>query len=304
MPSWKRFGASSTGSKRDSPTNPRPRKRPFSSLTANIANIRRVRIQHSLTRADLGCSGLNRSFSTGRSSSLMGPVGATGSDTPSGPWRRTTSESAPRAPSERRRSQEAAYGSTREGCHPARRGCSKKLKMAGLSDQQKLFIEHYLVCWNASEAARRARYSPDTAGQQGYRLLRLKAVQAAIKKRLDTKAMTANEVLHRTAAIARGDVTEFWKVNDLGAPYFDFEACKAAGLLHLIKKVTWSKDGDVSAVEFYDTQTALRDLGRHHNLFTDTVDLKSGGKPITVSTIRGIEPPQPDEADDGSSDPS
>jgi phage terminase small subunit len=169
-----------------------------------------------------------------------------------------------------------------------------------LTDQQKSFIEHYTDCWNASEAARQAGYSDHTAGQQGYRLLKLKEVQTAIKRKLDAEAMTANEVLHRTAVLARGDVADFWEVSKDGKPYFDFAACKKAGMLHLIKKVTF-KDGNVSSVEFYSAQDGLRDLGRKHKLWTDNVEVKQ-----TVTTrINYIEPvPPPDDgmADDDSSD--
>jgi phage terminase small subunit len=169
--------------------------------------------------------------------------------------------------------------------------------MASLTDQQKLFVEHYVDCLNASEAARRAGYAPDTAGQQGYRLYHSKAVQSAIKRKLDVH-MSGNEVLHRLASMARGDVTDFWDVNELGAPYFDFQACKDAGMLHLIKKVNFGKDGEVSSIEFYDAAAQLVQLGRHHGLFVDKVDLQSGGKPITISTIEAVEPPPLSEDDD------
>lgn len=148
-----------------------------------------------------------------------------------------------------------------------------------LSDQQKMFVEHYADCLNASEAARRAGYSHDTAGQQGYRLLRNKSVQTEIKKKLDAIAMSGNEVLHRLAAIARGDVTDFWRVNEMGHPYFDFAACKAAGMLHLIKKVTF-KDGEVTAVEFWDSQAGLVQLGKHHGVLVEKVDVTTKGKEI------------------------
>lgn len=164
-----------------------------------------------------------------------------------------------------------------------------------LTDQQKLFIEHYIECWNASEAARRAGYSDHTAGQQGYRLLKLKAAQTAIKRKLNAEAMTANEVLHRTAVLARGDVADFWEVSDKGKPYFDFAACKQAGMLHLIKKVTW-KDGEVSSVEFYSAQDALRDIGRKHKLYTDNVEVKQ----TVTERITYIEPVPPE--DDGVTD--
>lgn len=166
-----------------------------------------------------------------------------------------------------------------------------------LTDQQQLFVEHYADCLNASEAARRAGYAHDTAGQQGYRLYHTRSIQAAIKRKLDVH-MSANEVLTRLASMARGDVTDFWVVNDLGAPSFDFAACKAAGMMHLIKKVNFDKDGNLSSIEFYDASVQLVQLGRHHKLFVDQVDLKSDGKPISIHTIEAVEPPPLSEEDD------
>lgn len=166
-----------------------------------------------------------------------------------------------------------------------------------LNDQQKLFVEHYADCLNASEAARRAGYAHDTAGQQGYRLLHTKAVQVAIRRKLDTH-MSANEVLHRLAVMARGDVTDFWIINDLGHPSFDFAACKAAGMMHLIKKVNYDKDGNITSIEFYDSAVQLVQLGRHHKLFDTGIKIKTDGKTITISTIEAVEPPPLSEEDD------
>lgn len=166
-----------------------------------------------------------------------------------------------------------------------------------LSDQQKLFVEHYVDCLNASEAARRAGYAHDTAGQQGYRLYHSKPVQAAIRRKLSVH-MSTNEILHRLAAMARADVTDFWQVNEQGQPYFDFAACKTAGMLHLIKKVNYGKDGEVTSIEFYDAAAQLVHLGQNQGLFVKKVDLTSGGKTITINNIEAVEPPPASEDDD------
>lgn len=165
-----------------------------------------------------------------------------------------------------------------------------------LTDQQKLFVEHYADCLNASEAARRAGYSHDTAGQQGYRLYHNRSVQAAIRRKLNVH-MSANEVLNRLGSIARADVTDFWQINDMGHPYFDFQACKAAGMLHLVKKVNF-KDGEVTSVEFWDVQDALVQLGRKHKLFADGVKIEANGKTIVINSIEAVEPPPLSEDDD------
>lgn len=49
-----------------------------------------------------------------------------------------------------------------------------------MTDKQAMFIEEYLTCLNATEAAKRAGYSERTAYSQGQRLLKNAEVQAVI----------------------------------------------------------------------------------------------------------------------------
>ena len=52
--------------------------------------------------------------------------------------------------------------------------------MKKLSGKQKLFIQHYMVSLNASEAARLAGYSPKTAFRMGQENMQKPAILAAI----------------------------------------------------------------------------------------------------------------------------
>lgn len=77
-----------------------------------------------------------------------------------------------------------------------------------LNEKQKLFIEYYLQCLNASEAARKAGYSETTAGLTGLRLKQQLAPY--IEERLETgkraKAIAdTNEILEMLTKIARGE---------------------------------------------------------------------------------------------------
>ena len=70
-----------------------------------------------------------------------------------------------------------------------------------LNHKRQKFVEEYLKCWNATEAARRADYKhPNT---QGPRLLVDVCIKALIQERLDELHMSADEVLKRLADIAR-----------------------------------------------------------------------------------------------------
>ena len=76
----------------------------------------------------------------------------------------------------------------------------------GLTNKRRVFIEEYLRCWNATEAARRAEYKHPR--RQGARLLSFVDIQKEVERRIEEKAMGANEVLNRLAEQARGDIDE------------------------------------------------------------------------------------------------
>lgn len=166
------------------------------------------------------------------------------------------------------------------------------------SPKQRAFVEHYLQCWNASEAARRAGYSPRTAGSQGHALLKKPEIQAAIEARLEELTLSSEEVLLRLSEHARASIEDFVVIDEQsGEAYFDFAAAKKAGKLHLIKKMWEGKDGRWR-VELVDSQAALVHIGRHYKLFTDNVDLHMK-EPISI--IEAVPPPQqepePDDPD-------
>lgn len=176
-----------------------------------------------------------------------------------------------------------------------------------LTPKQRLFVESYLTCWNAAAAARDAGYSKKTADQLGYQLLQNPLVQAAIQDRIKEKAMGADEVLLRLAEQARGEIAGFITIVDQpivdaegvpvkdakGAifirrvPLFDFEAAKAAGKMHLIKKLSYTAHGP--SIEFYDAQSALVHLGKHHGLFVERHEL-SGQLDVPVKIIEIVTP--------------
>lgn len=136
-----------------------------------------------------------------------------------------------------------------------------------LTAKQRLFIEHYLDCLNATEAARRAGYKDPQ--QAGYENKRKQEIAAEISAGLAERAMPANEVLARLAAQARADIRELYMFDEDG---------KMSGLrltrdapLHLIKSITPTRHG--LKIEVHDQQTALQLLGKHHGLFVERHEL-------------------------------
>lgn len=157
-----------------------------------------------------------------------------------------------------------------------------------LTRKRQAWLEEYLKCWNATEAARRVGFAHPNA--QGPRLLLDVRMQEAIQVRLDELAMSANEVLLRLAEHARGtmeDFTEIIELDDKGRSTFIVSLSKAKrlGKLGLIKKLTYTKDGGYT-IELYDSQAALSLIGKHHGLFKDiTEHTGAGGGPIRMQEV-------------------
>jgi len=141
-----------------------------------------------------------------------------------------------------------------------------------LTDKQSLFIERYLQCWNATQAALDAGYSEKTARQMGSENLSKPVIRDAIENRLRGEAMSANEVLWRLGNQARGDITQVMRT-DVPGGMVDLEALEQNG--HLVKSISWNKSG--VRVELYDSQRALELIGKHYGLFKDVSDVNIRG---------------------------
>jgi phage terminase small subunit len=118
-----------------------------------------------------------------------------------------------------------------------------------MTNRQKVFIEEYLKCFNATEAARRAGYA-DNANlhTNAAKLLQNTTIAGMIAARLSGLQMDTDEALTILAAIGRGDIGEFMNITADDFT-FDFEKASKRGLTRLIKEVerrkttTKTKDG-------------------------------------------------------------
>ncbi len=149
-----------------------------------------------------------------------------------------------------------------------------KSKQEGeLTDRQRMFVEHYLQCWNASEAARRAGYAGKNADVVGPRMLVNVGIQALKKQRIEETAMGADEVLLRLAAHARGNILPFLAKDGQS---IDIKSRTAKANIGLLKKYKVTKGTTKSGqpwtsieIELHDAQSALIALGKHLALFTE-----------------------------------
>lgn len=123
------------------------------------------------------------------------------------------------------------------------------------TDKQQAFIDHYLTCWNATEAAKLAGYSEKTAYSIGHENLNKPEIKEEIQKRVSELTMTADEALVLMTEIARGDLSKVKNVEDAGA------------LLKKYKK-TKHRDGSISEeIELYPKDAALRDILKIHGKY-------------------------------------
>ena len=137
----------------------------------------------------------------------------------------------------------------------------------GLTKKQKMFVENYLQCWNATEAAKRAGYSERTAYAIGHELLKKLEVSSEIKARIDEKVMKTDQILSEVSDIAGLDISDFVEVFGVGAVKWDFEKAQKAGKMHLIKTITPTREG--LKVEFHDKLKAIELIGKHAGVFDE-----------------------------------
>ena len=153
-----------------------------------------------------------------------------------------------------------------------------------LTPRQKIFVEEYLRCWNASEAVRRAGYK-SRANNAGARMLANVGIQKEITKRLKEFHMDTDEALKLLAEQARGDIAEVMDITGVGFN-IDLKKAQEKGLTKLIRKVKQKtttfiakkeseEDREITEVEveLYDSQVAidkiLRVAGRYKDNLID-----------------------------------
>lgn len=158
-----------------------------------------------------------------------------------------------------------------------------------LTDKQKLFIDAYVgvANCNATEAARLAGYSPETAYAIGAENLKKPQIRSAIDARLLELTMGPEEILARLTAHARGNLKDI--TNGTGALPANLKGLtrEQAAIIkkHSVRK---GKDGTTVSVELYDAQAALRDLAKRYALFPDKLDVDLNERDIDQAIGGGL----------------
>lgn len=133
-----------------------------------------------------------------------------------------------------------------------------------MTRKQKRFVEEYLVDLNATQAAIRAGYSPNTAGSIGEENLKKPEIKNAITSLLDDMAAsniaTVQEIMEHLTAVMRGETTE------------EILILVGNGVQQITTKQVSAKDR-IRAAEL---------LGKRYGLFKDKVNFE-GLLPVVIT---------------------
>lgn len=165
-----------------------------------------------------------------------------------------------------------------------------------LSPKQQRFVEEYLIDLNATQSAIRAGYSKKTAGSVGGENLQKPEIAAAIRsaqlERAGRTGITQDRVLKELARIGFADIRHLFTWNEERAAYVpsrdltEDQAAVVSAVKARTRRFTNDSGETETTIELelktYDKLSALEKIGKHLGMFTERVDVTSGGEKIVV----------------------
>lgn len=148
-----------------------------------------------------------------------------------------------------------------------------------LTKKQKTFIDEYLIDLNATQAAIRAGYSPDSARQSGSDNMNNPYIRAHIDKAMAERSkrtgVNADRVIQELAKMAFINAVDV--INTEDATLKDGALPEDTAAIQSVKvKSIPTKDGEgvEREIKMADKIKALELLGKHLGMFTDKVNLE------------------------------
>lgn len=170
-------------------------------------------------------------------------------------------------------------------------------KAARLTEKQLRFVERYMVCANASQAAKEAGYSEQTASMQGYQLLQKTLVAEEIRRRQEARAkaleITQARVLQEIAMLAYSDIGDVCRWTEGGHLHItptEEMLPQHRRAIESIKR-TEKQAGEMTIVEcevkMHSKVQTLKLLAKHMGLEAPTRhQLADGdGKPVPIADV-------------------
>lgn len=144
-----------------------------------------------------------------------------------------------------------------------------------MTKKQKRFVEEYLIDLNATQAAIRAGYSPDTAKSIGSENLTKPDIQARIAKAMAERSkrtgVNADRVVAELAKIAFVNAEDV--IDAETATVKPNAAREDTAAIQSVKVKTFGEDGLEREIKMADKIKALELLGKHLGMFKDKVEL-------------------------------
>ena len=146
--------------------------------------------------------------------------------------------------------------------------------MAKLTKKQEMFVAEYLIDLNATQAAIRAGYSPESANNIGPENLLKPSIRArvdqALAERSKRTGINQDRVLQELAKMAFINITDVVDTENakikVSAEPEDLACIQSIK----IKPVEWGTEREV---KLCDKKAALELLGKHLGMFKDNVNL-------------------------------
>lgn len=143
-----------------------------------------------------------------------------------------------------------------------------------MTKKQKLFVQEYLIDLNATQAAIRAGYSPDTAYSIGNENLRKPEIKNAIDKAMAERSrrtgISQDRVLQELAKIGFANITD---VVDPDTAKIRFDAKEEDLACIQSIKIKPNEWGTEREIKMYDKKAALVDIGKHLGMFKENVNV-------------------------------
>lgn len=147
-----------------------------------------------------------------------------------------------------------------------------------MTKKQKRFVEEYLIDLNATQAAIRSGYSPDTAGSIGGENLKKPEISAAIAKAMAERSkrtgISQDRVIQELARIAFVNPQNVIDSEDASVREDATEDDLACIQSVKVKTMSGEKGRSVEReIKLNDKMKALELLGKHLGMFKDKVEL-------------------------------
>lgn len=147
-----------------------------------------------------------------------------------------------------------------------------------MTKKQKRFAEEYLIDLNATQAAIRAGYSPDTAKEIGCENLTKPNIRACVDREMAERSkrtgVNADRVVRELAKIAFVNAADVINAKDATLRNDASEDDTAA--IQSVKVKTFGDDGLEREIKMADKLKALELLGKHLGMFKDKLELSGG----------------------------